>query len=389
LVDLFFSNTLAIISIASCIYHILAAVCAVVFYYRRKPLPKREEHYPKVACLKPLCGYDFETCLNLESFIYQDYPGYEVVFGTAYKDDSAYPIATSICQKSDTSHAKVVFGEIGQGTNRKVRNLRNIEANVSPDVEFLVISDSDTRVTQDYLKEIIFPMRSNPQVGVVTCLYKIENTPGLGGLMEALLVESTFAPGVLVATTFSPLKYAFGASIAVRRSDFFKAGGFAAIENYLADDYQIGHIVFAQGKRVVLSSYVVSLILPKQSAKGAISHLVRWNRTIRTCNRVGYFFSMITHCTVWATLAFLASGMTPLGWGILGSVSFLRFVTAAIIAACLTSKSGILRAMLAPLWDFLAFLLWFLGLWGNKVRWRGVTYQIFPDGQVVEIDRIQ
>ncbi len=375
-----------IVAACSCLYHLVAALCSVFFLLRNKlTIDLNGCHWPKVACLKPLCGYDFETPLNLRSFLDQDYPDYEVICGTADKEDSAYSLARSVCQENTRGNARVVFGEVGAGTNRKVRNLRNIEANIAPDATVLVLSDSDIRVRSDYLKRMVAPIRDDESVGAVTSLYRMENVSGLGALLEALAVESTFAPGVLVAATFSTLRYAFGASIALRRSDFAATGGFSAVENHLADDYQIGNRIHRHGKRVVLSPYVVAIILPKQEVRSTLSHLIRWNRTIRACEPVGYFFSITCHSMLWAALAFAVLGADPMGWMVFGGTGIIRIITAAVVAASLGSRKGIIRALLAPAWDFLTSCLWLIGLGGNTVTWRGVRYRLFADGRITEM----
>lgn len=373
-----------VILVCSNLYHLMAAFCSVLFRLRNKP-DLHGTNWPKAACLKPLCGYDFQTSLNIKSFLDQDYPEYEVIFGTADQEDSAYALAQSVCHENKVGDAKTVSGELGTGTNRKIRNVRNIEAHISSDAEIIVLSDSDTRVTRNYLKYMIAPMRNDQSVGAVTSLYKVENVSSLGALIEALAVESTFVPGVLVASTFSDLKYAFGASIALRRSELSKSGGFSAVEEYLADDYKIGNIIYKRGKRVILSSYVVTIIVPKQNLRNTLGHLVRWNRTIRVCEPTGYFFSILSYSTLWAVVAFAIIGVGPIGWMVLGGNSMIRILTAAVVAASIESSRGVIRAIFAPIWDLLSSFLWLSGLVGNRITWRGVKYRLSSDGRMVKI----
>jgi ceramide glucosyltransferase len=359
-------------------------LCGVLFYLRKKPELKTD-NWPKVACLKPLCGYDFETFQNLKSFLAQDYPDYEVIFGVADKEDNAYQIARSVCSNNQSENAMAVIGEIGSGANRKVRNLRNIESHIAPDAEVLVLSDSDTRVTKDYLKHIIAPIHNDATIGAVTSIFRIENTSNLGDLMEAFSVESVFVPGVLIVAAFSKLKYAFGASIAVKRSEFLEAGGFREIEDYLADDYKLGSIIFNKGRRVVLSPYVVSILPPKQSLRNTFKHLVRWGRTIRVCEPIGYFCSIVCHSIFWALMVFVATGAGQFGWIVLGGTCIIRILTAAVVSASIGSRKGIMRAVLAPIWDLLSLPIYLAGILGNKVTWRGVKFRVFSDGRMAEI----
>ena len=376
---------LLLLSVLASLYHVTAAVCAVLFA-RKNKLAAAPFPWPKATCLKPLCGEDFEITRNLESFLQQDYPSYEVIFGVSDRQDPAYGPAERVCSGSGTGCCRVVSGEVGNGANRKVRNLRNMDKNVKSETEILVLSDSDIRATGDYLKRMIAPLRDDPAAGATTALYRIENAASAGGIIEALAVEATFAPGVLGAATISALRFAFGASIAVRRSYFIESGGFAAIEDYLADDYQIGCRIFKLGRRVVLAPYVASVhIEPRQSVWATILHLIRWNRTIRVCQPAGYFFSILGNPVIWALAAGAALGPYAAAAVALAATLATRVVTAGIVAACLGSRSGILRAALSPLWDVLSALLWLVGLVGSRVIWRGAAYKILADGRLAEI----
>ena len=71
---------LLVMSVCSNIYHVLTALCGIFFHFRPKA-EMRGDNWPKAACLKPLCGYDVETLKNINSFLDQDYPDYEVIFG--------------------------------------------------------------------------------------------------------------------------------------------------------------------------------------------------------------------------------------------------------------------------------------------------------------------
>lgn len=376
---------LIIISVCSNGYQLLIALCGILFRVKQQR-KITDNKWPKVACLKPLCGRDREVQKNLESFVNQDYPDYEIIFGVASRDDSVYQIARSVCQANPDKNTRVILGELGEGANRKVRNLRNIYANLSPDVEIIVLSDSDTRVTRDYLKQMVMPIHNDPGVGAVTAIYRIERTKAFADIIEALSVESIFVPGVLVTDRFSDLKFAFGASIAINRSAFVKAGGFEPIEDYLADDYQIGKIIYQSGKRVVLSPYVVSIIPPGQNPGKTLSHLLRWNRTVRVCSPIGYFFSVICYSTFWALMAFMGTGANQIGWTVLGGTCLIRILAAVTVSVSIRSPAGIFRAFLTPIWDLLSILIWLFGLVGNRVTWRGTKYRVFSDGRMSEIE---
>lgn len=373
-----------ILLVFSLTYQLVSAVCAVLFRIKKPPAVPGGR-LPKVSCLKPLCGLDSGIKKNLEHLLIQDYTPYEVIFGTASAQDPVCETALSVFKENMSAGLKIVSGEKGTGHNRKVRNLRNIADAVSPDAEILVISDSDVRVTGDYLKQITAPFLADPDISAVTCLYRIDKAKGAGGNLKAFYVESQFAPGVFVSSAFAPVSYAFGATIAVRRSDFEQAGGFEAVEDHIADDYTIAKILYARGKKIFLSNYVVSVISGRRSFAQSWSHLVRWNRTVKVCRPVGYFFSVVCHTTPFALLAALFSGSVQTASLILVISCAIRIFAALVCALSLQSRSGLIRAFFSPVWDIAGFFLWMHGLVGRVVKWRDRRYRLFPSGRMEDV----
>ena len=87
--------------------------------------------------------------------------------------------------------------------------------------------------------------------------------------------------------------------MAFRRTDLARIGGFEAIADYLADDYQLGHRIHALGLKCVLSDTVVTTRLSGGWAD-VWRHQVRWARTIRVSKFGGYLGLPITFAAVWA-----------------------------------------------------------------------------------------
>ena len=82
--------------------------------------------------------------------------------------------------------------------------------------------------------------------------------------------------------------------MAFRASELTAIGGFTAIREFLADDYQLGARIAALGKRVVLSDTVVETNLGAGSWRDVWKHQTRWSRTIRVSRPAGYFGYLVT-----------------------------------------------------------------------------------------------
>jgi ceramide glucosyltransferase len=269
------------------------------------------------------------------------------------------------------------------GPNYKVCNL--INAFPKARHEILIVCDSDIRVGERYLREVCAPF-ADPAVGLVTSLYRSSHIPGVATAMEAMGFTAEMVPNVMVAQRLEGLSFALGASMAVRRKALEDIGGFPALVDYLADDYQLGNKVHLAGWRLLLSDYFVESIMHRESLRAVLSRQIRWSRTMRASRPGGYFASGITQPFPAALLAVILSGFTL--WGVAaGTVLYaIRFIAATIFSRSYL-KDGLFPRLLwlLPFRDVLAFATWMLAFTGNRVRWRGHLFRLLPGGKIVEL----
>src|SRR5262249_24576223 len=205
----------------------------------------------------PLKGPGLDLYANLASFCRQDYPHYQIVFGVGAADDPAVAIVERIRRDFPEREIALVVGG-RPGTNRKVGSMAHMMRAVRHGI--LVLSDADVRVRPHYVRTMVAPL-ADPAVGLTTCLYRGRGYHGLPSLMESLYINTLFIPMVLMAQWVQDFRYAYGASIAVRREAVDTIGGFDSIADYLADDYLLGNRVAAAGWGLVLLPYVVETVL--------------------------------------------------------------------------------------------------------------------------------
>ena len=117
----------------------------------------------------------------------------------------------------------------------------------------LLVNDSDISVEQDYLRSVVAPLE-DPRVGVVTCLYRARAESG-PSRWEAIGLATEFAPSVLVARLIGESGFALGSTMVFRAEQIRQIGGFEAVEDYLADDYQLGAHIAALGYKVALAQH--------------------------------------------------------------------------------------------------------------------------------------
>src|SRR5262249_15657735 len=151
-----------------------------------------------------------------------------------------------------------------------------------------------------YLARVTPPL-SDPGVGLVTCLYRAEGDT-LAARFEGLGVATEFAPSALVARLAGVDEFALGSTLALRKVDLERVGGFQAIADYLADDYQLGRRLRGLGLKCVLPDMVVDTHL-SGGWRSVWRHQVRWARTIRVSKFWGYVGLPVTFATLWAVAA--------------------------------------------------------------------------------------
>ena len=172
------------------------------------------------------------------------------------------------------------------GANTKVSNLAQMATEAK--YEHFVVNDSDIRVETNYLRNVAAPL-ADPKVGLVTCLYRGVASTNLGSWLESLFISTDFSAGVLAARQLEGgIRFGLGSTLAFRRSDLEASGGFEALVDYLADDYEMGRRLAERGLEVQLSNVVVETFLPAYTLRQFVDHQLRWGRTVRDSRRWGY-----------------------------------------------------------------------------------------------------
>jgi ceramide glucosyltransferase len=331
--------------------------------------------HPPVSILKPIKGSDPEMYDALRSHCLLDYPDYEILFGITDTSDAAVPLIERLMQEFPQRAIRMMHCDKRLGANGKVSSLAQLAKSAAS--EFLVVSDSDIQVASDYLRRVINELQQ-PAVGLVTCLYRGIPARTLGSKFEALGISIDFVPGVLAARFIERgLHFGLGSTLAFRKRDLDAIGGFDAIVDYLGDDYEIGRRISERGLGVELSGCVVETHLSAYDFAGFLSHQLRWARTIRASRPLGYAGLLFTFTLSWAAAALLLAWGAAWAWWLFGGALIARAVMASVTARLVLDDTPTIRSLwLVPVRDFLAVVIWFGGLFGKKIKWRGESFTL-------------
>jgi ceramide glucosyltransferase len=245
-----------------------------------------------------------------------------------------------------------------------------------------VISDADVRVPPDLLAELAAPLQ-DPQIGLVNCFYELGNPITVAMKWEAIAINADFWSQVLQSQSLKPLDFALGAVMAARRQELKAIGGFGALANCLADDYQLGNRIARLGRRLVISPVVVACYSAPMGWSAVWKHQLRWARTIRVCQPVPYFFSLLGNTTLWPLLwCILKPSGTVLGLAL--GCWLIRVLMALNLQARLTqTKTHWGLGWMVPLKDLLQMVIWVLAFMGNRIEWRGERMKLRGDGTII------
>jgi ceramide glucosyltransferase len=371
--------------VASSIYYLLCLWSAAVFLRVRDELSGEATpvRLPSVSMLKPLKGTDPDIYESFRSHCLQDYPEYEIIFGVSDADDPAVVSVHQLQREFPDRAIRLVVSPNKLGANVKVSNLEQMLSTARH--QHLLVNDSDIRVEPDYLRRVIAPL-VDERVGMVTCLYRGVAASTFGSQLESLGISTDFCPGVLVARQLEGgLRFGLGSTLAFRRADLERIGGFKSIVDFLADDYELGRRIAGLGLRVVLSDIVVETHLPAYDLRGFFAHQLRWARGVRDSRAAGYLGLVSTYGLMWALLALIAARAAPWSWALLGVIVLLRLAVALTVGKSVLRDSQLLKHLwLLPVRDLVAVLVWIASFAGHTVTWRGDRFEL-KNGRLTRI----
>jgi ceramide glucosyltransferase len=353
---------------------------------RRFPLHQPAEGVdfaPGVTLLKPLKGADEFTEACLRSWFAQEYVGpVQLLFGVASAEDPVVGCVERLMREFPKCDAKLVVCGPLSGSNLKVAKLAQLETLAQH--EFLVVSDADVQVPAGFLSDAIKPMRCE-KVGLVNCFYRLANPSTLAMDWEAVAINADFWSQVLQSKSLKPLDFALGAVMAVRRAQVRDLGGFAALAECLADDYQLGNRIARAGGEIVVISTVVDCYSGPMGWEAVWKHQLRWARTIRVCQPVAYFFSILSNASLWPLLWIAVNpGKMAVAFGLVCGLA--RVLSAMDLQQRLARRRVCMCLGWMPvLKDLLQFALWLMAFAGNHIEWRGERMHLRSDGTLVRL----
>jgi ceramide glucosyltransferase len=347
-------------------------------------LRKRPGFTPPLTLLKPLAGAEPDLEAHLASFFEQDYPTFEILFCARNPDDAGLEIARKVAARYPNIPAKFMSTGEPPYINAKVASMELMERSAAHDI--LVISDSDVRVTPDYLRAVALPF-AGEKVGGMCCLYRgIAAGGGLWARLEAVGMSVEMTAGVLVARMMEGMQFVLGPTMAFQRDLIKKMGGFKVTADYCADDFVLGNETYKLGQTVVLSHHAIDHIVINLSLMSSLKHQVRWMKSTRFSRPKGHFGTALTFSMPFGLLG-LAAGLL-LGhawWGVAVlacAIASREALSIAVGRLVVRDPSWFNVLVLYPVRDLMGFFFWASSYMGSRILWRGRVFQLLPGGKM-------
>ena len=395
-------------------------------YALKKYKKKRLGYQPRTVLIVPCKGRDPDFPKNITSFFNQDYENYLLWFVVADESDSAYDelykLKDRLSQNSKAQDVQIfVAGPVrnckgggntgqkgkisngagqGQSCSQKIRNLLYCYERISDDIENMAFADSDICVRNDWLSQIVYPLRqakNGVSSGYRWFIPKKNNPASL-----ALSALNAKVAQLLGNTRFNQ---AWGGSMAIRVDVFQRLGLDKIWPKALSDDLSLSCAVKKAGMKV---AFVPACLVASYES-------TTWTGLFEFCRRQ-FLITRVSAPAAW-WFGLLSSLYSVLGlWGTAGlaiyastkifefsELSFFAAVPIVFFAGQMTrallrqrmakkllkyeiqDKSNEKRAMKAAcIADILFFWVWSLLLllfivssaFGRTIQWRGIRYKL-------------
>ena len=367
---------------------------------RNTPLGR---YAPSAAVVIPCKGVDAGFDANVDAFLNQDYPDYEVVFAVATPADLAYQNLRARLEASVASRVirnpqmSLVVAGITEGRGEKVNNLRRGVEAVDQAAKVLVFADIDVTPSPNWLRSLVAPL-ADPQITVSTGFRWY--LPG-----EGLVSRLRAAWDTSIATMMGDHghNFAWGGSMAVRTADFHQLGIAERWANTVSDDYALTRAVREAGGKIAFEPRC----LVASREESSLRDFLRWSTRQIIITRVYaahlWKLGLATYLFYCGTLVL---GLIALAMP--GAAAYQRVALAVALLAILLlgAGKGYIRSLVARelfateigsrascYWQLSPLVPWIM--LGNfvvagftrRIEWRGTEYELISRDKVRVVGR--
>ncbi|MGB7847318.1 MAG: glycosyltransferase family 2 protein [Candidatus Acidiferrum sp.] len=350
---------------------------------------------PHTAVICPCHGIEPGLERNLVSLCEFDHQNYEVFFVLASESDPALSIVKRVASSSSRVKAHVIIAGKPENCSEKVNNLRVAVEQLPPEFEVLVFADSDGRPGKGWLHHLVAPL-TDSRIGATTTMRWF--IPNNNALPTALL--SAWNASVVTMLGGHEKNFCWGGGTAIRRALFEEIGMLDVWQYSFSDDYPLTTMIERSRRQIVFLPECLTPSFVQTDFAGLLEFTCRQVRITKLYRPQMWAIAFATHFLYCLTLAIgviLALELT------LDSRPAFHVTTLVILPPLLAMIRGALRVigvteslqsfrsqimgqswiyiLLAAFVPFLYLMNFVTTMFGRRLRWRGMEYELISPEQ--------
>ena len=388
-----FFDILAIIQIAVGLFLLWRGIQWLA-YVRRRLKTDPGFYAPRTAVICPCRGVEPGLERNLVSLCEFDHQNYEIFLVLASESDHAYSIVKRVAASSKVKVNIVIAGK-PENCSEKVNNLRVAVEQLPVEFEALVFTDSDGRPGRSFLHRLVAPL-SDSRIGATTTMRWF--IPNQSDLPTALLAAWNAA--VVTMPGGHAKNFCWGGGTAIRRALFEEMGMLDVWQHSFSDDYSLTMMIERTARQIVFLPECLTPSYVQTDFAGLLEFTTRQVRITRVYRPQMWVTALATHFLYCFTLLLgflLAFELT------LASRPAFHVTTLLVLTMLLAAIRGALRVvgvtealpslrslvmsqawiyiLLPAMVPFLYLLNFFASLFGRRLKWRGIEYELISRDQ--------
>jgi ceramide glucosyltransferase len=339
------------------------------------PAPVAPAQLEPLTVLKPIKGIEEELEQNLRSFFEQDYPApLQLVFASTEPTDPGILLARRIAQEYPAVATKFVLSDPAFGNNPKVSNLAGALRASAHDL--VLQTDANVRARAGYLRAVVAEWQASG-ASMLGSLIAARGERSLGAILDNIQINTFTTPGLCLADRLANIQCVLGKAMMFRRSELDALGGLALVKDVLAEDFVLGEIYGAAGKRVVLSRYCVDNVNVETPFVRFLARHARWLKMRVVVHLGGFVADLLSNATFFAFVALLASGCEPLLAAVYaGVVAYKIALDQRLIMRLRGERLAMKHLLCMPLRDLILPCIWLYALFSRTTEWRGLRFRL-------------
>ena len=329
-----------------------------VVHYRNAP--EEMDYAPRVLVIVPCRGIDHDMEENFNSILYQDYQNFELI-GVV---DSIEDPANTVLKKMGI---RTIITENYEGASSgKVRAITTA-IRKEKDYDVYVLADSDTKLPEHWLREMVYPLKGD-RVGAVTTYPRY--IP-MGGFWSK--VKEIWGYIGINIMEFKPTRFIWGGSVSFKK-ELMDEASLEVFSKSVSDDAALTGICH----RKKLNIEYAPSASPKIAVMDGKKHFFDWaERQMAVSivyNKSALFAGLFIYVGVLAYIAIVLS-LTYIG-GPFYLIGFVPYAINVISNAMRDWKNSLLLIPISFILPIIYLHNIISGARSKEIQWRGKNYRI-------------